>query len=113
MRKEIRENIEITIYTENETKNIKTKAWHLENYFTDYITDEDYQKIEQAKAERLKAERKAKLQRTPQELAELKNELERLGGVKFFEEMAERLNRNYDIICRNINEINEILKANE
>lgn len=44
MKKEIRENVEITIYTENERANVQTKAWYLENNFTDYITAEDYQK---------------------------------------------------------------------
>lgn len=114
MRKEIRENIEITIYAENERANVQTKAWHLENYFKDYITDEDIQKVEQAKAERLEAEKREKLQRTPQEIAELKVELERLERAKFYEEMADRLNRNtYEGICREIWLINEILKANE
>lgn len=114
MKKEIRENVEITIYAENERANVQTKAWYLENNFTDYITDEDVQKVERAKVERLDAERKTKLQRTPKELAELKNELENLKNAKFVEEMAERLNKeNYEAICKNIDKINEILKANE
>lgn len=114
MRKEIRENVEITIYAENEIANIKTNGWHLENHFIDYITAEDFQKVEDAKAERLEAERKAELQRTPQELAELKAELEKLENSKFFEEMAERIDRTYyATICFEIDTINEILKANE
>ena len=114
MRKEIRENVDITIYTENEAKNIQTEMWYLVNDFTDYITAEDFQKVEQAKAKRLEAERKAELQRTPQELAELKAELEKLEDEKFIEEMAERLDiRNYKNICNKIYTINEILKANE
>lgn len=114
MRKEIRENVEITIYAENERENVQTEAWYLEDNFTDYITAEDYKKVEQAKAERLEAEKKAELQRTPQELAELKAELEKLEDAKFLEEMADRLNyKNYDSICNKINTINEILKANE
>lgn len=58
MRKEIRENVEITIYAKNERANVKTTAWYLENNFTDYITAEDFQKVEDAKAKRLEAEKK-------------------------------------------------------
>lgn len=114
MRTEVRENVKITIYAENEIENVNTKAWYLEGNFTDYITAEDYHKVEQAKAERLEAEKKAELQRTPQELAELKRELEKLEDAKFLEEMAERLDqKNYKVICNKIDTINEILKANE
>lgn len=114
MRKEIRENVEITIYAENEIANVKTTAWHLENNFTDYITTEDFQKVEDAKAERLEAERKAELQRTPQELAELKTELERLEDTKFYAETADKFDIiDYTSLTNKINTINEILKANE
>lgn len=114
MKKEIRENIEITIYAENERANVQTKAWHLENNFTDYITDEDVQKVERAKAERLAKEEKERLARTDEELEEIKKEIERLEHAKFIEEMADRLDRNsYNKICIELNELKKIVKANE
>ena len=114
MRKEIRENVEITIYTENEIKNIKTKIWCLENDSTDYITFEDFQKVEQAKAERLAKEEKERLARTDEELIEIKKEIERLEHAKFIEEMADRLDWNsYNKICIELNELKKIIKANE
>ncbi len=114
MRKEIRENVEITIYTENEAKNIQTEMWYLINDFTDYITAEDFQKVEQAKAKRLAKEEKERLVRTNEELVEIKKEIERLEHAKFIEEMADRLDRNsYNKICIELNELKKILKANE
>ena len=114
MKKEIRENVEITIYAENERANIKTTAWYLENNFTDYITAEDYQKVERAKAARLAKEEKERLARTDEELEEIKKEIERLEHAKFIEEMADRLDRNsYNKICIKLNELKKIVKANE
>lgn len=114
MKKEIRENVEITIYAENERTNVKTTAWYLENNFTDYITAEDFQKVEKAKAERLAKEEKERLARNEKELEEIKKEIERLEHAKFIEEMADRLDRNsYNKICIELNELKKIVKANE
>lgn len=115
MIKEIRENVEITIYTEAEKDNVQTEAWYVGgSYFNEWVTKEDHDKVEQAKAERLAREQRQRLARTEEELEEIKKEIERLEHAKFIEEMADRLDRNsYDRICRELSELKKIVKANK
>ena len=90
-------------------------AIHFNGYNEDTLNELVYCKTGYNSIEQyIECERKTGLQRTPQKLAELKAELEKLENSKLYVEMANRLNKiYYTSICTKINTINEILKANE
>lgn len=114
MRKEIRENIEITIYTEAEARELNLSPCFVEGKcFSDYIARDDYMRVQHARAEREKRERIEALYRTPEEIAELKVKLEKLEDKLFYINKANKFDMvAYHRVNNEIQEIKEILRAN-